>query len=122
MSVESDFRQSLIAIPEVSALVSERIYPVVAPQNSSLPFMTYRRVAGGFVQYTHDGESRAQKATFQVSAVSETFDGAIELARSVRIGLSTKGIFFKEPEDNWNQETGLFVRTQECTVSYQKGE
>jgi len=30
------------------------------------------------------------------------------------------GIFFRDPEDSWNQETGLFVRTQECTIVYRK--
>ncbi len=132
MSIESALAGEIKGISAVSVLVADRIYPVAAPQTSAQPFVTYRRVPGEVI-YTHEGESKIQKAFFQISAVADTYEMVIELAAAIRAGLSGKrslgdgnvnlnGIFFKDPEDAWNQETGLFVRTQECTITYRKGE
>ena len=115
MSIESDLATAIKNIPSVSALVADRVWPVAAPQTSAQPFVTYRRVTGD-VFYTHD---------FQIAAVAVTYEGAIELAEAVRDGLSGRhgeNVFiFRSPDDTWNQETGLFVRTQECTITYRKG-
>jgi hypothetical protein len=124
MSIESELATDIKNIQAVSALVADRVWPVAAPQTSGQPFVTYRRVPGD-VLYTHDGESRVQKAYFQIAAVAVTYEGAIELADAVRDGLSgrhgEKVFLFRSPEDTWNQETGLFVRNQECTITYRKG-
>jgi len=130
MSIESVLAGEIQKIPEAAALIADRVYPVAAPQSTPPPFVTYRRVPGE-VMYTQGGESNAQKAHFQIAAVTETYDGALTLAAAIRTGLSGKrglgdgsitmhGIFFRDPEDAWNQETGLFVRTQECTIVYRK--
>ncbi len=130
MSVESALATEIKQITEVAALIADRVWPVAAPQTSEKPFVTFRRVPGE-VQYTHSGESSLQKAYFQISAVSDLYEIAQDLAKKLRAGLSGKrgslgdgsvkvnGIFFKDPEDSWNQETGLFVRTQECSINYQ---
>ena len=132
MSLESALASEIKGNPAVNALVAERVWPVAAPQTSAQPFVTYRRVPGE-VMYTQDGESKTQKAHIQIAAVAAAYETGIELAAAIRSGLSGKrslgdnsvsinGIFFKDPEDSWNQETGLFVRTQECTITYRKGE
>lgn len=130
MSVESALATEIKQIPDVAALIADRVWPVAAPQTSDKPFVTFRRVPGE-VQYTHSGESSLQKAYFQISAVADLYETVVDLAKKLRAGLSGKrgalgdgsvkvnGIFFKDPEDSWNQETGLFVRTQECSINYQ---
>jgi len=128
MSLESALASEITQIAAVAALIVERVFPVAAPQGGATPFVTYRRVPGEAL-YTHSGESSVQKAFFQIAAVAETYEGALDLALAIREGLSGKrglgdgsitmnGIFFRDPEDAWNQETGLFVRTQECTIVY----
>lgn len=130
MSLESALASEIAAVAAVAALSGNRIYPVAAPQTSANPFVTYRRVPGE-VLYTHEGESSIQKAFFQISAVALEYETVIALAEAIRAGLSGKrslgdgsvrlnGIFFKDPEDSWNQETGLFVRSQDCTITYRK--
>lgn len=120
MSVESELADDIKNDTAIAAIVADRVWPVAAPQNSAHPFVTYRRVPGE-VMYTHEGESRIQKAHMQISAVANNYDLVIELADAIRSALSGKqGRFFKDPEDAWNQETGLFVRTQECTITYRK--
>jgi len=130
MSLESALATEIQQIPDVTALIVDRVWPVAAPQTSDKPFVTFRRVPGE-VQYTHGGESSLQKGYFQISAVADLYETVVDLAKKLRAGLSGKrgvlgdgsvkvnGIFFKDPEDSWNQETGLFVRTQECVVHYQ---
>lgn len=131
MSLESTLAAEIKNISAVTALVADRIYPVVAPQTNANPLVTYRRVPSE-VMYTHEGESRIQKAFFHLAAVADKYEVVIELAAALRAGLSGKRfslgdgltqmapILFKDPEDAWNQETGLFVRTQECTITYRK--
>ncbi|MDL1909694.1 DUF3168 domain-containing protein [Chloroflexi bacterium CFX6] len=132
MSLESALASEITELPGVAGLIGDRVYPVAAPQTSASPFITYRRVTGE-VQYTHEGESRIQRARFQLSAIADTYETVIELAEAIRSGLSGKrslgngiiqlnGIFFMDPEDTWNRETGLFVRSQDCTITYRKGE
>ena len=132
MSIETALATEIKSIPAVVTLAADRVWPVAAPQTSAQPFVTYRRVPGE-VMYTHEGESKIQKAFFQIAAVADKYEVVIELAAVIRSGLSGKrslgdgnvnlnGIFFKDPEDAWNQETGLFVRTQECTITYRKGD
>lgn len=130
MSLESALASEIKAIPAAAALIGERVYPVAAPQTSATPFVTYRR-APGEVLYTHQGESSVQRASFQISAVAQEYETVITLADAIRAGLSGKrtlgdgsirltGMFFQEPEDAWNQETGLFVRSQGCMIVYRK--
>lgn len=132
MSIETALGTEIKNIPAVAAMIADRVWPVAAPQTSAKPFVTYRRVPGE-VMYTHEGESKIQKAYFQIAAVADSYETVIKLAEDIRSGLSGKrslgdgkvalnGIFFKDPEDAWNQETGLFVRTQDCTITYRKGE
>lgn len=131
MSLESALASEIKAIAAAAALVGDRVYPVAAPQTSASPFVTYRRVPGE-VLYTHEGESKIQKAFFQVSAIALEYETVITLAAAIRAGLSGKrslgdgvillnGIFFRDPEDTWNQESGLFVRSQDCTITYRVG-
>lgn len=130
MSLESALASEIKAVPAVAALIGDRVYPVAAPQTSANPFVTYRRIPGE-VLYTQQGETNIQKASFQISAVAQEYETAIALASAIRSGLSGKralgdgsitlnGIFFNDPEDSWNQETGLFVRSQGCTITYRK--
>jgi hypothetical protein len=129
MTIESALGVALAQIPDVTALIGNRVFPVAAPQTAGRPFVTYKRVPGD-VNYTQGGESDLKRATFQVAAVAETYDTVIALAQAIRDGLSGKRgalgdgsvkvspIFLRDPEDAWNQETGLFVRTQELRILY----
>lgn len=130
MSLESALASEIKAVAAVAALIGDRVYPVAAPQTSANPFVTYRRTRGE-VLYTQQGETNIQKAFFQISAVAQDYETAIALADAIRSGLSGKralgdgtitinGIFFNDPDDAWNQETGLFVRMQDCTIVYRK--
>jgi len=89
MSIESVLAGEIQKIHEAAALIADRVYPVAAPQSTPPPFVTYRRVPGE-VMYTQGGESNAQKAHFQIAAVTETYDGALTLAAAIRTGLSGK--------------------------------
>jgi hypothetical protein len=126
MSIESALASKIQLIPEVAAIISNRVYPVVAPQNSATPFVIYKRVPED-TQYTQSGESNLQKARFEVSAVCETYEQAIDLAEKLRAGLSGKrgilgdgsAIFSQGPSDDWNRESGLFVRMIVLRIQYQ---
>lgn len=47
MSMEIDFRSILAADPDITALVSTRIYPATYPQGATSPAMRYQKITGG---------------------------------------------------------------------------
>jgi len=71
----------------VSALVSDRIYPGIAPQGAALPYLTYQRVSGPRT-YTFDGASGIEAPRIQIDCFAATYSGVKALATAVRAALS----------------------------------
>lgn len=66
----------------VSALVSTRIYPLILPQDSALPAITYQRVSGGHINST-TGFSDQENPRIQIDSMATTYAGAKTLAAAV---------------------------------------
>jgi len=81
----------LPSAPEVALLVSTRIYASQAPQGGQLPAIVYSREANsrmGFVSL--DNTAAFARATYTLSALSETFLESRNLARAIRRNLEYK--------------------------------
>jgi hypothetical protein len=67
----------------VSALVEARVYPVYIPQGKALPAIAYQQISA---QRSHDfdGDETFTKARFQITCLSETHAGAIQIAKAIR--------------------------------------
>ena len=82
--------EALVALLEadagVSALVGNRIYPIVIPDGASLPAIAYQRISGPRAE-TMDGPSGLAWPRFQITSVAETVSEAIALANAVRHAL-----------------------------------
>ena len=70
----------------VSALVGARIYPVVIPQDVSLPAVAYQRISAARV-YSHDGPSCLARPRFQFSCTAESYGAARAVVNAVRTAL-----------------------------------
>jgi len=83
----------------LSALVSTRIYPVMAPQDVTLPYVTYQRV-GGTREMDFSGVSNLELPQFQVSGWADSYLGAQNLIEPIiaemmaGAGFSVNSIFY----------------------------
>ena len=71
---------------DVSTLVSTRIFPNVAPQTTTFPFIIYD-VNGVQPNDTKDGVSTLDTNDVMISCYSETYSQASDLAQKIRIAM-----------------------------------
>lgn len=91
MSAESKFkittkvRAALLAKSEISDIIGERIFPVVAPKNTKGDFIIYQRD-----EYSKDYSKMGiigQSCRVYVNAISEDYDRSQELAYQINEAL-----------------------------------
>lgn len=87
MSIETGIYAVLTGDAGVSALVGTRIYPLVVPQDASLPAIAYQRVSGG-PTYTQDGDANLTPARFQFTCLGSSYSQAKAVATAVRAAIS----------------------------------
>ena len=80
MSAETALYTRLTTHSGTAALISTRCYPMLMPQNPTLPAVVYQRVSSSGQQGTTD--RRALR--FQISSWATTYAGAVALAVQVR--------------------------------------
>lgn len=64
----------------VSGLVGARIYPLVAPQGSTRPYLVYQRISTPRVR-SHDGPSGLAMPRFQWTGVTDGLQGAVKYSQ-----------------------------------------
>jgi len=65
-------------------LVSDKVYPIVAPQGAALPFITYQVIDKSDPWDTKGADSDADLARVQINIFTTTYAAANTLAASVR--------------------------------------
>lgn len=83
MTVESDIFTAL------TALVSGRVYPDVAPAGVTAPFITYQQVGGQAVSFLETASPGMRNGRFQINCWATTRAAAAALARSAEDALVT---------------------------------
>ena len=76
----------LSAVAGVTALVSTRIYPDMAPQNAVFPYIVFQKLNTSPTD-TKEGVSPLDKLLVQVDCYSNNYDNAHSLAAAVRTAL-----------------------------------
>lgn len=86
MSTNSEIYGFLMAQPGIAALVSDRIYPTIIPQNAAFPCLRFEREDdGGFKDF--DGQGQTVRTSVQIDALAETLDTATSIADQVLAAL-----------------------------------
>lgn len=80
---EAVLRSALVGSTAVTALVSTRIYPLLAPASASLPFVTWRR-SGINREQTLAGPMGVPRVSVQYSIYGSTYEQARDVADSMR--------------------------------------
>ena len=76
----------LSAASGVTALVSTRIYPDMAPQNDTFPYIVFQKLQTKPTD-TKEGVSKLDKILVQVDCYSNNYDNTHSLAAAVRTAL-----------------------------------
>lgn len=86
-SVEESIYTKLQATSAVTALVSTRVYPIVAPQGAALPYITYQKIAGNTVNNL-SGADATSNGLYQIDCWAASYSGVKALADSVRSAMN----------------------------------
>jgi hypothetical protein len=73
----------LLQNPAITDLVSNRIFPLSAPQNSQQPYLTFR-VVSDFSQYTLDGDTGEGRKQIQINVIFEDYTQANDISEVIK--------------------------------------
>lgn len=129
MPVESTLYTRLTGFSGLSALIGDRIYPNIAPQRVTKPYIAYRRVsASRFTAFGQDtGDVRAR---FQFDVFADTYTAAKNVSEQLRLALqrwsTTTGttihtIFFLNEVDLYEEDPELHHLALDFEVLYKDG-
>ena len=109
MSFESELYTRLSS--QLSSTVGTRIYPAVAPNSATLPYLVYRKVSAD-KQYAHSGASSLSFDRLQVSVFSTGYVTGKALAGAVVTALegwtSAQAVFKANELDLYEDDTKVF--------------
>ena len=94
----------------LSALVGTRVFPVILPQNVTLPAVRYQRITGGQVT-AHSGYTGLENPRYQIDAWANTFDAARAIAKQIRLAMTSATTFTAivlTDFDDYEPEKNLF--------------
>lgn len=83
MSLDVKVYHALSGASGIAALVSTRIYPLVLPQSSSYPAISYQRISNSPQQ----GSTDLRSTRWQINCWASTYTGAQTLATAVKTAL-----------------------------------
>lgn len=82
-TADAAIRTVLLLSPEVALLVGTKVYPIMAPSSTAMPFITYRR--GGIQrQQTLQNPAGVPRVSFDVQVYALTYEEARGVADAVR--------------------------------------
>lgn len=93
-SPEAAIRNRMVTTPAVSDIVGTRVFPVIAPAEAALPFITWRRTAISR-QQSLSGPVGTPMVMLTVDLFATTYEGVRELADAVRVCLDGWGGTFQ---------------------------
>lgn len=82
--IESALRAALLEDSTVAGLVGARIYPLVLPQNPTLPAIVYQRISAPPDPLSLDGPGGRLRTRVQLGLWASTWSGSRTLAAAVR--------------------------------------
>jgi hypothetical protein len=106
----------------LGSLVGNRVYPDVAPPNTTKPYVTYQQVGGRAVAYLESAVVGYRNARIQINVWHTSRLAASNLARSVEDTLMASTTVRAMPAGAFvaahEPETNLFGTRQDFTVWY----
>lgn len=121
MSIETEFRSALVQHAGLAALVGDRIYPVIAPDEVDKPYLVYH-VIGGIPLVSFSGVNVIKNERIQVTAWARTYAEIRAIHEQVRAALLASAILSIVPLDDgiddYEQDTKLYGIRSDYSVWY----
>lgn len=98
----------------VETLVNTRIYPVVMPQNASLPAITYHETANNPVNYL-GGKTGLENPHIAINCWATAYDQANDVAKAVNVAMDGARTFravMINQVDVFDPEVNIFAKAQ----------
>ena len=112
---------------ELSALVSDRIYPVLAPQGVASPFLVFEKT-GGEIESTLSADTNINRDNLQITCFSETYQEAFDISaivaellsrwQGVESGVTIEDVFFENESDFFDAQTEFFQFVLDFEIIY----
>lgn len=115
MTIGESIHSILTADTAVAAIVATRVYPLVIPQRSSLPAVTYQRVYGAPVNDLA-GAGEKVHARVQVDCWATSYSTVRSLADAVNSALGGAGFLPINDMDDFDDEVPVFRVVLEFTT------
>ena len=110
MTVEADIFTAL------KTLVTNRVYPDIAPPNVAKPYITYQQVGGDVINMLAPEVPNKRNGRFQVNVWATTRAEANSLMKSVEAALITSTVLNGRPEmsaiSRYEEDTLLYGQMQ----------
>lgn len=101
-------------------LCSNRVWPLVAPQNAARPYIVYQQVGGQPVAFLESAVVGKRNGRFQVTAWADTNRVAATTIQSAADTLVTSTTLrarpVSEPVDTFDADTGLYGTRQDFSI------
>ncbi len=83
---EEALNMHLASSAGINAIVSDRVYPVMLPQNCPLPAVAYQKISGERI-HSLQGDTGYTTPVFQITSRAESYAECKALAEQVRLSL-----------------------------------
>ena len=104
----------------VTAITASRIYPLILPQDPTLPAITYQRVAGTRENCIREGYVTLENAIVQIDVWSTSFDVTADLSSKVITAMGAATSFScllpNSPIDLYEDDIFAFRRTMDFSI------
>lgn len=108
LAITTEVRGILLETEEITSLIGQKVFPVVAPMNTEGDFIIYQR-DGNKQEYTKMGVAR-QIPTVFVNAVSDDYERSLQLASLIYEALEGS---FSNPD--------MTIHLEDSTEDYSDG-
>lgn len=85
-------------VTTLTSLVSGRIFPDVAPLNTTRPYITYQQIGGQAINYTSADTPNRQNGYFQINTWAATRTAAAALALQIEDAMRAATAFVATPQ------------------------
>jgi hypothetical protein len=115
--------------PLVGGTVGGRVFPVAAPQGTTLPYAVYR-IIGVEPNDTKNGVSEVDEARVQIELIDTSYQRIVQTAAAVRTnldryrgtvaGLYIDGIKYLDYQDDFSPEPGIYQHYADYQIRYHR--
>lgn len=97
MTIGALLRSALVDNAGVVAIVGQRVYPVLLPQNPTYPAISYERISST----GQDGTSNRKESRYQINCWARTYAGVVSLSAAVKVALEEYHDADQTPGISW---------------------